>query len=60
MWFPHDWDALGLQPKGVPVSSALRNTLGPARGTNIRRRALEPPPPASMDLTVVCVCAASG
>jgi hypothetical protein len=27
-WFPHDWDALGLQPKGVSVSSGLRNTLG--------------------------------
>ena len=34
----NDWDALGLQPKGVPVSPAFRNTLG-ASGDERPRRA---------------------
>jgi hypothetical protein len=37
MWFPHDWDALGLQPKGVPVSSAFRNKgEEPLNGLGVR------------------------
>jgi hypothetical protein len=36
MWFPHDWDALGLQPKGVPVSSAFRKGRRTLNGLGVR------------------------
>jgi len=30
MWFPHDWDALGLQPKRVPVDPGIPQYGRPA------------------------------
>jgi len=37
MWFPHDWDALGLQPKRVPVDPGIPQYGRPASWRSDRR-----------------------